>query len=447
MSNKIKVAMVSLGCSKNQVDAEQMMAKIADRGYAFVAEPGMADIVLVNTCGFIQSAKEEAIGWIMELIDLKNEGRIKRIVVTGCLSERYRDQFAEEFPEIDAVVGIAEYGKIADIIDGLADFEKPSHEEGAPAVCYFGRKESHSMEGKRIISTLPHYAYLRIADGCDNCCTYCAIPAARGKVRSKKPTDVLREVRLLTENGCREIVLTGIETASYGNDLDGYGFADLLCDIDRIEGVGRVRIGSIDPSVMREDFVKKIAELHCLAPHFHISMQSGSNKILAAMKRKYNREIALRNMELLRKYIKDVNFTTDIIVGFPGETDEDFRDTVDLAEKAKFLAIHVFSYSKRAGTPAAAMKNQVPEAVKHARSAELIAVSKRLTAEILEKFISENEKVPVLFESHESGYAYGHTPSFVEVRAKSDVPLHGEIREVKPLSFSDGTVTGEITED
>ena len=162
MSKTTKVAIVSLGCSKNQVDAEQMMAKIADRGYAFVAEPGMADIVLVNTCGFIQSAKEEAIGWIMELIDLKNEGRIKRIVVTGCLSERYRDQFAEEFPEIDAVVGIAEYGKIADIIDGLADFEKPSHEEGTPAVCYFGRKESHSMEGKRIISTLPHYAYLRI---------------------------------------------------------------------------------------------------------------------------------------------------------------------------------------------------------------------------------------------------------------------------------------------
>lgn len=151
MSKTTKVAIVSLGCSKNQVDAEQMMAKIADRGYAFVAEPGMADIVLVNTCGFIQSAKEEAIGWIMELIDLKNEGRIKRIVVTGCLSERYRDQFAEEFPEIDAVVGIAEYGKIADIIDGLADFEKPSHEEGTPAVCYFGRKESHSMEGKRII--------------------------------------------------------------------------------------------------------------------------------------------------------------------------------------------------------------------------------------------------------------------------------------------------------
>lgn len=164
MSKTTKVAIVSLGCSKNQVDAEQMMAKIADRGYAFVAEPGMADIVLVNTCGFIQSAKEEAIGWIMELIDLKNEGKIKRIVVTGCLSERYRDQFAEEFPEIDAVVGIAEYGKIADIIDGLADFEKPSHEEGTPAVCYFGRKESHSMEGKRIISTLPHYAYLRIAD-------------------------------------------------------------------------------------------------------------------------------------------------------------------------------------------------------------------------------------------------------------------------------------------
>ena len=156
---RTKIAMVSLGCAKNQVDAEQMMAKIVEKGYAFVEEAGLADIALVNTCGFIQSAKEEAIGWIMELIDLKNEGRIKHIVVTGCLSERYREQFVKEFPEVDAVVGISEYGRICEILDMVTAGER---------VCCFGVKESHSMEGKRILSTLPHYAYMRIAVGCDN---------------------------------------------------------------------------------------------------------------------------------------------------------------------------------------------------------------------------------------------------------------------------------------
>lgn len=433
------VGIYTLGCKVNQYESEAVAELFGERGFKVCDHSLPCDIYVINTCTVTSESDRKARQFIRRAISANPDAYI---LVMGCMAQRVPDEIAK-IGGVDYICGSSNKLSVVEAAEKLLEAGRKN---------VLPQKNVTSLDGAdfeamRISRFDRTRAYLKIEDGCENNCTYCAIPSARGKVRSKKPTDVLREVRLLTENGCREIVLTGIETASYGNDLDGYGFADLLCDIDRIEGVGRVRIGSIDPSVMREDFVKKIAELRCLAPHFHISMQSGSNKILAAMKRKYNREIALRNMELLRKYIKDVNFTTDIIVGFPGETDEDFRDTVDLAEKAKFLAIHVFSYSKRAGTPAAAMKDQVPEAVKHARSAELIAVSKRLTAEILEKFISENEKVSVLFESHESGYAYGHTPSFVEVRAKSDVPLHGEIREVKPLSFSDGTVTGEITED
>ncbi len=433
------VGIYTLGCKVNQYESEAVAELFGEHGFKVCDHSQPCDIYVINTCTVTSESDRKARQFIRRAISANPDAYI---LVMGCMAQRVPDEIAK-IGGVDYICGSSNKLSVVEAAEKLLEAGRKNVSPQKNVTSLDGA----DFEAMRISRFDRTRAYLKIEDGCENNCTYCAIPAARGKVRSKKPEDVLREVRMLTENGCREIVLTGIETASYGNDLDGYGFADLLCDIDRIEGVGRVRIGSIDPSVMREDFVKKIAELHCLAPHFHISMQSGSNKILAAMKRKYNREIALRNMELLRKYIKDVNFTTDIIVGFPGETDEDFRDTVDLAEKAKFLAVHVFSYSKRAGTPAAAMKDQVPEAVKHARSAELIAVSKRLTAEILEKFISENEKVSVLFESHEGGYAYGHTPSFVEVRAKSDVPLHGEIREVKPLSFSDGTVTGEITED
>ena len=287
MSKTIKVAIVSLGCSKNQVDAEQMMAKIADRGYAFVAEPGMADIVLVNTCGFIQSAKEEAIGWIMELIDLKNEGRIKRIVVTGCLSERYRDQFAEEFPEIDAVVGIAEYGKIADIIDDLADFEKPSHEEGTPAVCYFGRKESHSMEGKRIISTLPHYAYLRIADGCDNCCTYCAIPKIRGRFRSRRMEDIVEETKLLAKDGVKEIVIIAQDVTRYGLDLyNKLALPELLDKLCEIEGLKWIRLLYCYPERVTDELIDCIKRQDKIVKYLDIPMQHCSDEILKRMNRK-----------------------------------------------------------------------------------------------------------------------------------------------------------------
>ena len=289
-------------------------------------------------------------------------------------------------------------------------------------------------------------AYLKIEDGCENRCSYCSIPDARGPIRSKPMEEVLCEVRRLTENGCREIVLTGIETASYGRDLGRIDIADLLSEIDKIEGIGRIRIGSIDPSVMREDFVERISKIRCLAPHFHLSMQSGSDRILGLMRRKYNRTMALRNIENLRAHMKDVMLTTDFIVGFPTETDEDFEQTMDFARRAEFLDMHVFAYSKRSGTPAASMPGQIPENIKKERSSALIALGRELTAKALKKFAEENSETEVLFETCEGGKAFGHTASFVPISVESERQLHAELMTVRITGAEPEVCLGEIIE-
>ena len=287
-------------------------------------------------------------------------------------------------------------------------------------------------------------AYVKIEDGCENRCSYCIIPSARGKVRSKLPSDVLDEVRTLTAGGCREIVLTGIETASYGKDLEGCSLADLLCKVDRIDGIGRVRLGSLDPSLMSEKFVSKIASLRSLTPHFHLSLQSGSDSVLASMKRKYNSKMAMAAIERLRSAIPNAQFTTDVIVGFPGETDEDFENTVEFIKKARFLSAHVFQYSKRKGTLAAQMKDQIPESVKAERSARLIALQKEIRAELLKAEIEKNPIHSVLFETYSDGYAHGHTPSFIEVSVRSSRPLHSEIHTVRLTSVENDRCIGEL---
>ena len=249
------------------------------------------------------------------------------------------------------------------------------------------------------------------------------------------------------KNVCREVVLTGIETASYGKDLDNYSFADLLCDIDKIEGDFTVRLGSLDPSCLTEKFVDRIKDLKKLAPHFHISMQSGSSKTLRNMKRKYNADQALNNMERLRKAMPAVRYTTDIIVGFPGETEEDFTETLEFAKRANFLMIHVFPYSARKGTPASKMGGQVPQEIKKRRSAELIALEKGIREAEFDRILEKNELHTVLFESYEKGFAYGHTPDFLEISVKTDKPLHSKVLNVKLISHNGETFFAEIVDN
>ena len=435
---KKTVGIYTLGCKVNQYESEAIAELLEARGFDVRHANEKCDAYIINTCTVTAESDRKARQFIRRAISANPEAYI---LVMGCMSQSRSEQ-AESIRGVDFICGSSNktsvVEKVAELLAGGNKKESPEVNVPNLSMAVFEPMTIKSFERTR--------AYLKIEDGCENRCSYCAIPNARGPVRSKPMEEVLTEVKRLTEIGCREIVLTGIETASYGRDLGGIGIDDLLLEIDRIEGVGRIRIGSIDPSVMREDFVKKLARVRCLAPHFHLSMQSGSDRILGLMRRKYNRTMALHNIELLKEKIEGVMLTTDFIVGFPTETDEDFEETMDFARRANFLDMHVFAYSKRSGTPAAAMAGQIPESVKKERSAALIALGKELTAENLKSFCEKNGRTEVLFETYENGRAFGHTASFVPVSVPSDSALHGELLTVTLTGCESDVCLGRLGE-
>ena len=386
----VKVAIVSLGCAKNQVDAEMMMAKLADAGYAFVEEPGMSDIVLLNTCGFITAAKEEAIEWLNELITLKNEGTIKYIVVTGCLSERYREEFEREYPEVDAVVGIAEYGNIAGI------FTQMTQKRDSEQICRYGVKEAHSMEGKRIISTLPHYAYLRIADGCDNCCTYCAIPQIRGRYRSRPLENIVNEAKALAEDGVREIVIIAQDTTRYGLDLYGeLSLSELLTELCKIEKLKWIRILYAYPERITDELIDVIAKQEKIVKYLDIPLQHCDGELLKKMNRNGD-ETSLRDLVAkLRVKIPGITLRTTFITGFPGETEEQFNQLGEFAQDMRFERMGCFAYSEEEGTAAAKMPDQIDEEIREHRKEILEEQQDTRVAELYEAMIGDEAEVVV----------------------------------------------------
>ncbi len=405
---EVTVGIYTLGCKVNQYESEAIAERFASEGFCVQAPSNVCDIYVINTCTVTAESDRKARQFIRRAIH-KNPRAY--VLVTGCFSQTQPER-AAQIAGVDYVCGNAEKLSVVDAAKALIAQGKKND----TATLSVTSPDAYGFESMHITRFDRTRAYIKIEDGCESRCTYCIIPDARGSIRSKAPEDVLREVRDLTEVGCREIVLTGIETASYGKDLDGVTLADLLCEIDAIPSVGRIRLGSLDPSMMKQSFVDRIAPLKSLAPHFHLSMQSGSDKILALMKRKYNTRIAHEGMERLRRAIAGVQFTTDMIVGFPQETEEDFLQSVAFAERERFLMIHVFPYSKRAGTPAAVMSGQIPEPIKHERVARLSDTASRVRAEILSDMIGR--ETDVLFETYADGIAYGHTPSFVEVACR-----------------------------
>ncbi len=288
-------------------------------------------------------------------------------------------------------------------------------------------------------------AYVKIEDGCECRCTYCAIADARGPVRSKRPEDVIREVEALYKNGTREIVLTGIETGSYGADFpEKYDLGDLIAELDRRGSCERIRLGSLAPELIGEKFIAKVRDTKILAPHFHLSMQSGSDAVLRGMKRRYNTEMALRNMSVIREAFPSATFTTDLMVGFPGETDADFLETVEFVKKARFLDCHVFAYSRREGTPAAEYECQIPEDVKRRRSEILIAEKNKVRDSVLLEICEHGEPLSCIFENKRRGFWISHSDTFAEVRAESDSNLSGKLLSVVPKRVEDGVIYGEI---
>ncbi len=413
------VGIYTLGCKVNQYESEAIAEGLVSRGFSVVPFSQICDAYIVNTCTVTAESDRKARQLIRRAIKTNPAAYI---LVTGCMAEVFSDKIAK----IEGVDYICGNGQKLQVIKALEDLFAQGYKNTSPKISISPLNEFEEMQITKFDRTR---AYIKIEDGCENRCTYCIIPEARGKVRSKARETILSEVRALTEGGCREVVLTGIETASYGRDFEnGYRLADLLEEVDTIPNIWRVRLGSLDPSLMKSDFVNRIAKLKSLTPHFHLSMQSGSNKILALMKRKYNCEMALAGMERLRAAIPGVQFTTDIIVGFPGETEEDFAMTVDLAKKAKFLMIHVFPYSERRGTVAATLPGRVPEQIRHQRVRELSAVQAEIQKEILDSY--NETAVDVLFETYSNGIMTGHTDTFVEVACPTPQSLQAQTRTV-----------------
>lgn len=407
----------TLGCKVSQYESEAILEAALARG--FTQGEKDADVHIVNTCTVTAEGDRKCRQLIRRLVKTSPDAKI---LVCGCYSQ-------VSPAEVAAIKGVSYVSGTRDkllLVDRALSLLRG---EALPKV------EVTPLDGaafeKMCITRAPRTrAYVKIEDGCENRCAYCKIPDARGFVRSKTIADTVEEVKLLASGGVREVVLTGIETASFGRDT-GESLADLLAEVEKIEGIERIRLGSLEPTLMRPAFIKKIARLKKLTPHFHLSMQSGCSKTLAAMRRKYNAETALDCIRALREAIPGVQLTTDFIVGFPGESDADFEATVAFVKEACFLQTHIFKYSKRAGTPAASMPDQVAEDVKHDRSQRLIAVCKEVSDALFSEEVRLRPVQTVLFEQTVDGMWSGHTASFIEVRVKSGLDLRGKFCAVR----------------
>lgn len=360
---EIKVGMVSLGCPKNQCDAEIMMDKIRKAGFKLVEEAGLADVVVINTCGFIQSAKEEAIEEIMEAINRKADGINKKIIVTGCLAQRYPQQMDEEFPEIDGVLGLGHNGDIVKTINKvLAD----------KRVILNSPLGEYNIEGDRLLSTMPHYAYLRIADGCSNRCSYCAIPYIRGDFRSRPMENVVKEAQRLAERGVKELVVIAQDTTRYGLDIYGeLKLPELLDKICEIDGIKWIRLLYCYPERITDKLIDTMAKQEKILPYIDVPIQHCNRGILKAMNRSGDEQSLWDLFAKLRNKIPGIVLRTTLITGFPGETEEQFTELAEFVNSVRFEHLGCFAYSAEDGTPAAEMPDQVPKSEKEHR-AEII---------------------------------------------------------------------------
>ncbi len=359
-----KVGMISLGCPKNQVDAEIMLKKLVDAGYILVQEADKADVVIVNTCGFIEDAKKESIDAILEMADFKSDGLLQKIIVTGCLAQRYADEIFSEIPEVDGVIGIGANADIVAACDAL--FESDEQYSSFP------EKEELPLNGGRILTTPEYTAYLKIAEGCSNRCSYCAIPSIRGDFRSREMEDVLDEANMLCEKGVKEIILVAQDTTKYGEDIYGeLKLPELLRELNKIEKLQWIRLLYCYPDRITDELIDAIAENEKVCHYIDIPMQHADGEVLKAMNRKGDKESLLALVEKIRAKIPDVVLRTTFITGFPGETEEAFTTLSEFVNEAKLDRVGCFAYSREEGTPAYDFDNQIDPEVA-AERAEVI---------------------------------------------------------------------------
>ena len=432
-----KVGLYTLGCKVSQYETEAVGEEFERRGFTVSAFDDICDVYVINTCTVTAESDRKSRQFIRRAVK-RNPDAI--VIAMGCYTQRS----ADEVSEIDGVccvlgtenklsaVSIAEK-MLADKISGRACQKTVSTTDVTKA-------EFERMSISRAPRTR---AYVKIEDGCESKCTYCAIADARGRVRSKPKDDVIREVEELYRRGTREIVLTGIETGSYGRDFkEKYDLADLICELDARGSCERIRLGSLAPELINRDFIMRVKNAKILAPHFHLSMQSGSDEVLRKMKRRYNTAQAIAVVNGIRENIERAEFTTDLMVGFPGESEENFLETVDFVRKVGFLDAHVFAYSRREGTPAAYYDNQIPEDIKRERSDRLIKIKNEVRDGRLECIVKSGKPLSAIAETYTAdGYYTAHSDSYVEIKFKSErSDLTGKVVKVIPVSHKNGIV-------
>ena len=415
----MKVKFLTLGCKTNQYESNSMEQSFISHGYEITDTLDDADIYVVNTCSVTNVAERKSRQMLRRAKD-KNKDII--VVACGCYAQVAKNEL-ETLPEIDIVLGTNEKNNI---VDAVEDFIKNKNKISLTSDVL--HQEEYQEFGTTTYTELTR-AVIKIQDGCDRFCTYCIIPYARGKVRSRKKDEIIKEIEANVKNGIQEVVLTGIHIASYGKDFEeDYGLIDLLEDINKIEDLKRIRFGSIEPKYMTEDVVERLKKLDKLCDHFHLSLQSGSNDTLKRMNRRYTTKEFKDSVNLLRNAFKNVALTTDVIVGFPGETEEEFNETYNFLKDINFYEMHVFKYSPRRGTAAEKMPNQVDGEIKEERSKKLLELSKENELAFNKKYLGQ--EVEVLFEEREGKYFKGHTTNYILVYKETDEDLENKMLKV-----------------
>lgn len=435
-----KVAFYTLGCKVNQYETEAMAEAFENAGYEQVDFDRQADVYVINTCtvtGLSSRKSRQAIRKARQL----NEDAI--VAAVGCYPQTAKEE-VESLPEVDIIAGTADRIKVPEYVEAFMTEKLSRGKDKFSSVDNIMKKRDfEDLKIERYKDRTR--AFLKVQEGCSQFCSYCIIPYARGPIRSRAAEDVVSEVHKLVKAGFKEAVLTGIHIASYGRDLGELRLIDLIRLIHDVDGIERIRIGSIEPTLVTPEFVSSVSKMKKLCPHYHISLQSGCDETLARMNRRYTTAQYRKAVELLREQIPDVAVTTDVMVGFPGETDEEFEKTYEFLNDIQFSKMHVFKFSPRKGTPAATFAGQIGGSVKEERSRRVIELSDRCSKAFYNKFLGR--EIPVLYEQEvkgKGGMYEGLTPNYIRVLAKGDNSLVGNIVETRLISLEDEYVIGDI---
>ncbi|MBZ4668304.1 MAG: ribosomal protein methylthiotransferase [Defluviitaleaceae bacterium] len=442
----IRIAFVSLGCDKNLVDSEVMLGLLQKSGFALISDESQADVLVVNTCCFIQDAKEESIESILEMAQYKKTGNCKALIVTGCMAERYKDEILSEIPEVDGVVGTTGYESIVEVVEEILQGKK---------IQMFSDVNAKTSENyQRVLSTAGYFAYLKIAEGCDNRCTYCIIPQLRGKYRSRSMESLISEAKTLASQGVKELILVAQDTTRYGIDLYGEKkLPQLLKELCKIDDLKWIRLLYCYPEEITDELIDVIAEEEKVCSYLDMPIQHANTSILKRMGRRSTKEDLIHLINKLRKRIPDICLRTTLIVGFPGETDEEYEDLVQFVKDMNFDRLGVFTYSKEEGTPAAKMRGQIPKKIKEFRKDKIMKLQQAICEEKSAQCVGRTLEVIIDGKLPEENVYCGRTyrdapeiDGMVFVSADEDL-LSGDFIKASITSSNEYDLIGRIVDE